>query len=56
MAIIDVVSWSPQGNRVVYAWKFPETNLAPYTHLSVQESHSEFLSEEKIPLLQKYGL
>ena len=33
MAIIDVVSWSPQGSRVVYAWKFPETNLATYTQL-----------------------
>ncbi len=43
MAIIDVVSWSPQGSRVVYAWKFPETNLATYTQLIVQESQEAVL-------------
>lgn len=38
MAIIDCVSWSPQGNDLVYAYKYPENNLSTYTQLIVNES------------------
>ena len=54
MAIIDVVSWSPQGSRVVYAWKFPETNLATYTQLIVQESQEAVLFS-KGQIIGKFG-
>ncbi len=43
MAIIDVVSWSPQGNQTIYAYRFPETNLSTYTQLIVQESQEAIL-------------
>lgn len=35
MAIIDLVRWSPQGNKTIYAYRFPETNLSTYTQLIV---------------------
>lgn len=38
MAIIDLVKWTPQGNKTIYAWRFQETNLSTYTQLIVQES------------------
>ncbi len=43
MAIIDLVSWSPQGNDTIYAYRFPETNLSTYTQLIVQESQEAVL-------------
>ena len=43
MAIIDLVSWSPQGNKTIYAWHFPGTNLSTYTQLVVQESQEAVL-------------
>lgn len=43
MAIIDLVSWSPQGNETIYAYRFPETNLSTYTQLIVQESQEAVL-------------
>jgi membrane protease subunit (stomatin/prohibitin family) len=43
MAIIDLVSWSPQGNQTIYAYRFPETNLSTYTQLIVQESQEAIL-------------
>ena len=43
MAIIDLVSWSPQGRETIYAHKFPETNLSTYTQLIVQESQEAVL-------------
>ena len=43
MAIVDLVRWSPQGNKTVYAYRFPETNLSTYTQLIVQESQEVVL-------------
>jgi membrane protease subunit (stomatin/prohibitin family) len=43
MAIIDLVRWSPQGNKTIYAWRFPETNLSTLTQLIVQESQEAVL-------------
>jgi membrane protease subunit (stomatin/prohibitin family) len=43
MAIIDLVSWSPQGSKTIYAWRFPHTNLSTYTQLIVQESQEAVL-------------
>ena len=54
MAIIDLVSWSPQGNRTIYAWRFPETNLSTYTQLVVQESQEAVLFS-KGQIIGKFG-
>jgi membrane protease subunit (stomatin/prohibitin family) len=43
MAIIDLVSWSPQDNETIFAYKYPETNLSTYTQLIVQESQEAIL-------------
>ncbi|MDR0712318.1 MAG: SPFH domain-containing protein [Prevotellaceae bacterium] len=43
MAIIDLVRWSPQGSKTIYAYRFPETNLSTYTQLVVQESQEAVL-------------
>lgn len=43
MAIIDLVSWSPQENQAIYAWRYPETNLSTVTQLIVQESQEAVL-------------
>lgn len=43
MAIIDLVSWSPQGDKTIYAYRFPETNLSTFTQLIVQESQEAIL-------------
>ncbi|MDR2928469.1 MAG: SPFH domain-containing protein [Cytophagaceae bacterium] len=43
MAIIDLVSWSPQGNETIYAYRFPHTNLSTYTQLIVRESQEAIL-------------
>lgn len=49
MAIIDLVSWSPQGNETIYAHKFPHTNLSTYTQLIVQESQEAvFFSKGRV--------
>lgn len=54
MAIIDVVSWSPQGNKTIYAYRFPETNLSTYTQLIVQESQEAVLFS-KGQIIGKFG-
>lgn len=54
MAIIDVVSWSPQGNKTIYAYRFPETNLSTYTQLIVQESQESVLFS-KGQIIGKFG-
>ncbi|MDE6272577.1 MAG: SPFH domain-containing protein [Muribaculaceae bacterium] len=54
MAIIDCVSWSPQGNRVTYAYKYPENNLSTYTQLIVNESQVALLFT-KGQLIGKFG-
>lgn len=54
MAIIDVVSWSPQGNKTIYAYCFPETNLSTYTQLLVQESQEAVLFS-KGQIIGKFG-
>lgn len=43
MAIIDSVSWSPQGNDITYAYKYPQNNLSTYTQLVVNESQVALL-------------
>lgn len=54
MAIIDLVSWSPQGNKTIYAYRFPETNLSTYTQLIVQESQEAVLFS-KGQIVGKFG-
>lgn len=54
MALIDFVSWSPQGNITVYAYKFDQTNLSTYTQLVVQESQEAVLFS-KGQIIGKFG-
>lgn len=54
MAIIDLVSWSPQGSKTIYAYRFPETNLSTYTQLIVQESQEAVLFS-KGQIVGKFG-
>ncbi|MCM1449927.1 MAG: SPFH domain-containing protein [Clostridiales bacterium] len=54
MAIIDCVSWNPQGPEVVYAYKFPHDNLSTYTQLIVNESQVALMFS-KGQLLAKFG-
>ena len=54
MAIIDLVSWSPQGNQTIYAYRFPETNLSTFTQLIVQESQEAILFS-KGQIVGKFG-
>ncbi|HEY5591292.1 MAG TPA: SPFH domain-containing protein [Paludibacter sp.] len=54
MAIIDLVEWKPQGNKAVFAYKFPATNLSTYTQLIVQESQEAILFS-KGQIVGKFG-
>lgn len=54
MAIIDCVSWSPQGSEIIFAYKFPQDNLSTYTQLIVNESQVALLFS-KGQLLGKFG-
>jgi membrane protease subunit (stomatin/prohibitin family) len=54
MAIIDLVRWSPQGSKTIYAYRFPETNLSTYTQLIVQESQEAVLFS-KGQIVGKFG-
>lgn len=54
MAIIDCVSWSPDGSEIIYAYKYPHNNLSTYTQLVVHESQEAFLFS-KGQLLGKFG-
>lgn len=54
MAIIDLVEWKPQGNKTVFAYKFPATNLSTYTQLLVQESQEAILFS-KGQIVGKFG-
>lgn len=54
MAIIDCISWSPQGPGIIYAYKYPENNLSTYTQLIVHESQ-EALLFSKGQLMGKFG-
>lgn len=54
MAIIDCVSWAPQGNRVIYAYRYPQTNLSTYTQLIVHESQEAILFS-KGQIMGKFG-
>jgi membrane protease subunit (stomatin/prohibitin family) len=54
MAIIDLVRWSPQGAKTIYAYRFPETNLSTYTQLIVQESQEAVLFS-KGQIVGKFG-
>lgn len=54
MALIDFVSWKPDGGEFVFAYHFPENNLSTYTQLVVYESQ-EALLFSKGQLLQRFG-
>lgn len=54
MAIIDLVRWTPQGSKTIYAWRFPETNLSTITQLIVQESQEAVLFS-KGQIVGKFG-
>lgn len=54
MAIIDLVSWAPQGNQTIYAYRFPQTNLSTYSQLLVQESQEAILFS-KGQIIGKFG-
>jgi membrane protease subunit (stomatin/prohibitin family) len=54
MAIIDSVRWSPQGDKTIYAYRYPETNLSTYTQLVVQESQEAVLFS-KGQIVGKFG-
>jgi membrane protease subunit (stomatin/prohibitin family) len=54
MAIIDLVRWSPQGGKTIYAHRHPETNLSTYTQLIVQESQEAVLYS-KGQIIGKFG-
>lgn len=54
MAIIDCVSWNPQSQEVIYAYKFPHDNLSTYTQLIVNESQVALLFS-KGELIGKFG-
>jgi membrane protease subunit (stomatin/prohibitin family) len=54
MAIIDLVSWQPQGNQTIYAYRYPETNLSTFTQLIVQESQEAILFS-KGQIVGKFG-
>jgi len=54
MAIIDLVRWTPQENKTIYAYRFPETNLSTYTQLIVQESQEAILFS-KGQIVGKFG-
>ncbi|MDP2693097.1 MAG: SPFH domain-containing protein [bacterium] len=54
MAIIDLVSWAPQGNHTIYAYRFPQTNLSTFTQLLVSESQEAILFS-KGQIVGKFG-
>ena len=54
MALIDCVSWSPQGDEFIFAHRFPESNLSTYTQLIVHESQEAILFS-KGRLMGKFG-
>ncbi|MDR1340987.1 MAG: SPFH domain-containing protein [Prevotellaceae bacterium] len=54
MVIIDLVKWSPQGSKTIYAHRFHETNLSTYTQLIVQESQEAVLFS-KGQIVGKFG-
>lgn len=54
MAIINCVSWNPQGNDIVFAYKYPHNNLSTYTQLIVNESQVALLFS-KGELMGKFG-
>lgn len=54
MAIIDCIIWQPQGDEVIYAYRYPHSNLSTYTQLVVQESQ-EALLFSKGQLMGKFG-
>ncbi|MCL2284281.1 MAG: SPFH domain-containing protein [Fibromonadales bacterium] len=54
MAIIDLVSWQPQSEEHIYAYKFPHQNLSTYTQLIVHESQEAVLFS-KGKMIAKFG-
>lgn len=54
MALIDCVTWTPQENSEIFAYRYPKTNLSTYTQLVVHESQEAFLFVEG-ELAGKFG-
>ena len=54
MAIIDLVRWSPNNETLLYAYRFPETNLSTYTQLLVYESQQALLFSKEKELIAIY--
>lgn len=54
MALIDVVTWTPDGGEFIFAYKYPESNLSTYTQLIVYESQ-EALLFSKGELMGQFG-
>lgn len=54
MALIDLASYKPKGNELVFAYRYPQTNLSTYTQLVVYESQ-EALFFSKGQLMGKFG-
>ena len=54
MALIDVVTWTPDGGEFIFAYKYPESNLSTYTQLVVYESQ-EALLFSKGELMGQFG-
>lgn len=54
MAFIDFVEWRPQGDKTIYAYQFPHTNLSTMTQLVVQESQEAVLFS-KGQIVGKFG-
>lgn len=48
MALIDVVTWTPDGGEFIFAYKYPESNLSTYTQLVVYESQEALLFQRRI--------
>lgn len=54
MKIIDLVSWAPQGDTTIYAYRFPHSNLSTFTQLLVSESQEAILFS-KGQIVGKFG-
>ncbi len=54
MALINMVRWAPDGDKTIYAWRYPHTNLSTYTQLVVAESQEAVLFS-KGEILGKFG-
>ena len=54
MAVIDLVKWTPNAEDMLYAYRYPESNLSTHTQLIVYESQQALIFS-KGQLLGKFG-